>query len=55
MYVKICKKLNGKIKHKNEKIKESTDEKNKKIWMVKNKSAVNLINEKKDVNLQRRK
>ena len=30
------------------------NEKNKKIWMVKNKSAVNLINEKKDVNLQRR-
>lgn len=30
MYVKICKKLNVKMKHKNEKIKESTDEKNKK-------------------------
>lgn len=30
MYVKICKKLNGKIKHKNEKIKKSTDDKIKK-------------------------
>lgn len=30
MYVKICKKLNGKIKHRNDKIKESIDEKIKK-------------------------